>query len=177
MVSRKYQTTKVTTVYAIVFILLVPSSSSFNWGSECYKSIISFGDSLQDTGNLPLLRSPNNTPASALPPFGKTFFHHPNGRYSDGRLVIDFIADSLELPFVEPYLSGRNGNFSSRVFEKGVNFAVAGATALDMDFFNKRGINNPMTNMTLGDELVWFKQFFTTLSGMIVVSINHQKIT
>jgi phospholipase/lecithinase/hemolysin len=56
-----------------------------------FKSIISFGDSITDTGNLLGLSSPNDLPESAFPPYGETFFHHPSGRFSDGRLIIDFI--------------------------------------------------------------------------------------
>nr|GMD87720.1 GDSL esterase/lipase At1g28590-like [Ipomoea batatas] len=62
--------------------------------SGCYESIISFGDSLADTGNLlHLLRSNGHFVSSAAAfPYGETFFHRPTGRYSDGRLIIDFIA-------------------------------------------------------------------------------------
>ncbi|XP_010540489.1 PREDICTED: GDSL esterase/lipase At1g28580-like isoform X2 [Tarenaya hassleriana] len=58
---------------------------------RCYESIISFGDSIADTGNLLILSDPNHLPHFALPPYGETFFHFPTGRHSDGRLIIDFI--------------------------------------------------------------------------------------
>ncbi|XP_033132044.1 GDSL esterase/lipase At1g28580 isoform X3 [Brassica rapa] len=56
-----------------------------------FKSIISFGDSTADTGNLIGLSDPDDLPAAAFPPYGETFFHHPTGRFSNGRLIIDFI--------------------------------------------------------------------------------------
>ncbi|KAF8031047.1 hypothetical protein BT93_D0281 [Corymbia citriodora subsp. variegata] len=52
-----------------------------------YESIFNFGDSLSDTGNF-FRSTGGHAPTS---PYGKTFFGHPTGRYSDGRLVIDFI--------------------------------------------------------------------------------------
>ncbi|VVA92903.1 unnamed protein product [Arabis nemorensis] len=81
--------------------------------------IATFGDSITDTGNLISLSDPNELPAAAFPPYGETFFHNPTCRFSNGRLIIDFIAEFLGLP----YFGSPNENF-----EKGVNFAVAGAT-------------------------------------------------
>ncbi|KAL0442679.1 UNVERIFIED_CONTAM: GDSL esterase/lipase [Sesamum latifolium] len=130
---------------------------------QCFDSIISFGDSLADTGNFVLLSPPNNQPYCARPPYGRTFFHRPTGRSSDGRLVIDFIAEALGLPFVESYIAGRNATEKGWSFSKGVNFAVAGASALDTVFFDSRGIHNRVTNVTLGTQLDWFNQF---LSGI-----------
>lgn len=57
----------------------------------CYKSIISFGDSLTDTGNLFSLSRYPKPPSYLLPPYGATFFGRPTGRFSDGRVIIDFI--------------------------------------------------------------------------------------
>jgi len=54
-----------------------------------YESIFNFGDSLSDTGNY--LRSAGDHAILPMSPYGKTFFGHPTGRFSDGRLIIDFI--------------------------------------------------------------------------------------
>ncbi|KAF2552780.1 hypothetical protein F2Q68_00035045 [Brassica cretica] len=56
-----------------------------------FKSIISFGNSIADTGNLLGLSDPNDLPHVAFPPYGETFFNHSTGRFSNGRLIIDFI--------------------------------------------------------------------------------------
>ncbi|KAL3519935.1 hypothetical protein ACH5RR_018084 [Cinchona calisaya] len=147
-----------TTAFAIIIITLLNSSTKTR--GICYNSIISFGDSLADTGNL-LRLSPSNNPLHFfLPPYGESFFHQPTGRCSNGRLVIDFIAESYGLPLIPPYLAGKN--VSGRDF-RGVNFAVAGATALDISFFKEKGIHNPVTNVSLGTQLRWFKDILPSL--------------
>ncbi|KAG8385464.1 hypothetical protein BUALT_Bualt03G0048000 [Buddleja alternifolia] len=152
--------------YEIVLMLIISSSSYISKSaSTCYESIISFGDSLADTGNSVSLSPTDKLPLFARPPYGKTFFHHPTGRCSDGRLVIDFIAESLGLPLVQPYFGGEKAEVDGRRFDKGVNFAVVGATALDYEFFEKRGIHNPLTNVSLGTQLDWFKRFLAKHSG------------
>ncbi|XP_010478903.1 PREDICTED: GDSL esterase/lipase At1g31550 [Camelina sativa] len=130
--------------------------------SQCrsFESIISFGDSIADTGNLLGLSDQNNLPMSAFPPYGETFFHHPTGRYSDGRLIIDFIAEFLGLPYVPPYFGSKNENF-----EKGVNFAVASATALESSFLEERGYHCPH-NISLGVQLKIFKESLPNLCGL-----------
>ncbi|KAK6149994.1 hypothetical protein DH2020_017519 [Rehmannia glutinosa] len=149
---------KMAVAYAIILMLFASASSKSDSG--CYESIVSFGDSLADTGNLLLLRPADNQPRAARPPYGRTFFHRPTGRCSDGRLVIDFIAQSLGLPLVQPYVGGEN---DGRSFSRGVNFAVIGATALDNGYYEKIGIHNKDTNVSLGTQLDWFQQFVAAI--------------
>ncbi|XP_022848008.1 GDSL esterase/lipase At1g28570-like isoform X3 [Olea europaea var. sylvestris] len=143
---------------AVLFLL---SASKYACG--CYKSIISFGDSLADTGNLLYLESTssNEKPPSGFLPYGETFFHHPTGRFSDGRLIIDFIAQDMGLPFVPPFHG--EGNVSRRNYRKGVNFAVGGSTALEDSFFAKIGVKIPYANVSLAAQLSWFKEFLSTI--------------
>ncbi|KAF2291429.1 hypothetical protein GH714_023977 [Hevea brasiliensis] len=47
----------------------------------------------------------------------------PAGRYSDGRLIIDFIAKSFNLPYLSAYLNSLGANF-----KHGANFATAAST-------------------------------------------------
>ncbi|XP_051115229.1 GDSL esterase/lipase At5g14450-like [Andrographis paniculata] len=82
-----------------------------------YTAIYNFGDSNSDTGGIAAAFYP------PLLPFGETFFHRPAGRASDGRLIIDFIAEKLGLPYLSPYLDSIASNF-----RRGANFATGGAT-------------------------------------------------
>ncbi|KAH6792990.1 GDSL-like Lipase/Acylhydrolase superfamily protein [Perilla frutescens var. hirtella] len=142
-----------TTIFTC-FILIVLLVRSKQASSACFKSIISFGDSLADTGNLLRLSPPDSPP----PPYGETYFHHPTGRFSDGRLIIDFIAEAYGLPLVPPFYGGKN--LSSGGFDGGVNFAVAGSTALPDSFFALHGVQIPQRNVSLEAELSWFKRKF-----------------
>ncbi|KAE8711914.1 Esterase [Hibiscus syriacus] len=82
-----------------------------------FPAIYNFGASNSDTGGL----------AAAFiqfkPPNGNTFFGMPAGRMCDGRLIVDFTAESLKLPFLSSYLNSLAINF-----KHGANFATAGST-------------------------------------------------
>uniref|UniRef100_A0A0A8Z3W0 Uncharacterized protein n=1 Tax=Arundo donax TaxID=35708 RepID=A0A0A8Z3W0_ARUDO len=82
-----------------------------------FPAVFNFGDSNSDTGGLSSLFG------AAPPPNGRTFFGMPAGRYCDGRLVIDFIAESLGIPYLSAYLNSIGSNFS-----QGANFATAGSS-------------------------------------------------
>jgi hypothetical protein len=71
-------------------------------------------------------------------------------------------AESLGLSLIKPYLSVKNESSVTSI-EEGVNFAVAGATALDIDFFIERGIYSVSTNYSLRVQLDWFKEILPYL--------------
>ncbi|KAI0511477.1 hypothetical protein KFK09_012107 [Dendrobium nobile] len=119
-----------------------------------FTKIYAFGDSFTDTGNTHSTTGPFAFGSVSNPPYGITFFHHPTNRYSDGRLVIDFLATTLSLPFLPPYL-----NQSSQSSSHGVNFAVAGSTALDHEVFVQHNITFDITPQSLGTELKWFNDY------------------
>ncbi|CAK9175069.1 unnamed protein product [Ilex paraguariensis] len=123
-----------------------------------FEYIYQFGDSLADTGNL--IRqsaTTGKTVAAAHLPYGESFPGWATGRWSDGLLIIDFVAIALSLPLLNPYLE------SNATFDHGANFAVAGSTALDYTFFTTNGVYNPTTNISLGDQLNWFKSHLNTI--------------
>ncbi|KAI9386598.1 hypothetical protein POPTR_010G047900v4 [Populus trichocarpa] len=106
-------------VVSIFTLLLI---STVQWvafaTSPChFPAIFNFGDSNSDTGGLSAVFG------QAPPPHGESYFHHPAGRYCDGRLIIDFIAKSFGLPYLSAYLDSVGSNFTH-----GTNFATAGST-------------------------------------------------
>jgi hypothetical protein len=62
---------------------------SYQRGGGCYSHFFAFGDSLIDTGNF--IHYSTAPGPVAHSPYGETFFHRPTGRWSDGRLIVDFI--------------------------------------------------------------------------------------
>ncbi|KAG9141207.1 hypothetical protein Leryth_001691 [Lithospermum erythrorhizon] len=113
-------TNKTILILGLIF-LLGDKGVKANGGSvakKCkFSAIFNFGDSNSDTGggSAALREIP--------PPNGITFFGVPSGRACDGRLLIDFIAERLGLPYVSAYLDSFNTNFRT-----GANFAIGGSS-------------------------------------------------
>ncbi|XP_021287390.1 GDSL esterase/lipase At1g31550-like [Herrania umbratica] len=145
---------------SFLFVITIDTSDHVN---GCFTSIFSFGDSFTDNGNLVhiSLSEYRELPHCAFPPQGRAYFGHPTGRCSDGRLVIDFLAEGLGLPLLPPYFGGENGTLQN--FPNGVNLAVSGVTALDFSFFEERGVHNHFTNFSLRDEEWLFKDALPSL--------------
>ncbi|CAK9186764.1 unnamed protein product [Ilex paraguariensis] len=122
-----------------------------------FEYIYQLGDSLADTGNLIRQSATGKTVAAAHLPYGESFLGRPTGRWSNGLLIIDFVAIALSLPLLNPYLE------SNATFDHGANFAVAGSTTLDYTFLTTMGVYNPTTNISLGDQLSWFKSHLNTI--------------
>ncbi|CAL4984425.1 unnamed protein product [Urochloa decumbens] len=121
-------------------------------------AIYSFGDSIADTGNL-LREGPVGFFASiGSYPYGQTI-RKPTGRCSDGLLIIDYFAMALNLPLVSPYLD-KGADFAG-----GVNFAVAGATALDRAVLLQGGVMMPPASVPLSTQLDWFKSHLNATCG------------
>ncbi|CAN6311257.1 unnamed protein product [Urochloa humidicola] len=124
-----------------------------------FARIFSFGDSLTDTGNALSILGSRAT--NSQPPYGETFFGHPNGRASDGRIMIDFIAEALGVPQPTPYLAGK----TAADFRHGVNFAVGGGTALDPAFFEGRGLKL-FVPVSLRNQTSWFQNVLRCLGSV-----------
>ncbi|KAE7998999.1 hypothetical protein FH972_003487 [Carpinus fangiana] len=90
-----------------------------------HKALFVFGDSLFDAGNNQYLNGSMEGGGAISWPYGETFFKHPAGRLSDGRLVPDFIAQFAKLPLLPPYLQPIEHRFTD-----GANFASAGGGVL-----------------------------------------------
>ncbi|KAF3328562.1 GDSL esterase/lipase [Carex littledalei] len=130
-----------------------------NNDSNKYTSLFSFGDSYTDTGNYVILATPTvpDIRINKLP-YGMNFLHYPTGRCSDGRLVVDYIAQTLGIPLVQPYLA-HNGSFL-----RGANFAVAGATTIETAFFLKNNLTTQqLLKSSLNFQLGWFDELKPSL--------------
>ncbi|TVU22942.1 hypothetical protein EJB05_32663, partial [Eragrostis curvula] len=131
-----------------------------------YDAIFSFGDSFADTGNKPIAFAMFSVPVTVMrPPYGETFFGHPTGRTTDGRVILDLIAEALGLPFVPASLAHDTS------FRQGANFAVAGATTLDAEFYHSRDIPAPGSkfpiNTSLNVQLEWFESLKPSLCSNV----------
>ncbi|KFK30700.1 hypothetical protein AALP_AA6G016400 [Arabis alpina] len=106
-------------VFSLMFLIMM-MFSGHKADSKCvFEAIFNFGDSNSDTGGF----------WAAFPaqsgPWGMTYFKKPAGRASDGRLIIDFLAESLGMPFLSPYLQSIGSDF-----RHGANFATLASTVL-----------------------------------------------
>ncbi|KAL0461724.1 UNVERIFIED_CONTAM: GDSL esterase/lipase [Sesamum latifolium] len=110
-----------------------------------FPAIYNFGDSNSDTGGISAAfgRIP--------PPYGQSFFPRPAGRASDGRLIIDFIAEHLGLPYLSSYLDSIGTNFLH-----GANFA-AGGSAIRRQ--NETIFESGISPFSLDVQIVHFDQF------------------
>ena len=158
-----FSSQKIMTLIIAIVTMLIISSPTSNANPRTnpipFKKIYAFGDSFTDTGNTRPATGPSGFNHASSPPYGMTFFHHPTNRFSDGRLVIDFVAQSLSLPYLPPYryLKGNSPN--------GVNFAVAGSTAIEHEFFVKNNLTLNITPQSIQTQLHWFKKYLQKSVG------------
>ncbi|CAN1271467.1 GDSL esterase/lipase At1g54790 [Linum perenne] len=138
--------------YDVVFIttsiLLLFFSSSFLLLADGnalarYPAVFNFGDSNSDTGGL--------AAGVGFPvgfPYGQTYFHKPSGRFSDGRLIVDFLMNDMKLPFLRPYLD----SVGAPSFKRGTNFATGGSTIV-------ANAANTFSPFTFGVQVAQFVRF------------------
>ncbi|PIA26052.1 hypothetical protein AQUCO_10000016v1 [Aquilegia coerulea] len=138
------------------FVLILFPCTAFGQNTCFFDAIYQFGDSISDTGNFIRESSVGASTYGRLP-YGMTYFQKPTGRCSDGRLMIDFIASSFGLPYLNAYLD------KYATFNNGVNFAVAASTALDTSVLRSKGIQPHFTNSSLSVQLGWFKNHLKTI--------------
>lgn len=109
------------------FLILISCHSHSTPPPENHVALFIFGDSLFDPGNNNYINTTFDYQANFWP-YGETVFSYPTGRFSDGRVIPDFIAQYAGLPLIPPYLQPA-GNYNHK-FTYGVNFASGGAGAL-----------------------------------------------
>ncbi|KAK4269025.1 hypothetical protein QN277_022234 [Acacia crassicarpa] len=104
-------------------VILIPNKSlAKTCPPRQHKALFVFGDSLFDVGNNNYI---NTTDQANFAPYGEKFFKYPSGRFTNGRVIPDFIAEFAKLPLIQPYLFPGN-----RDYIDGINFASGGAGAL-----------------------------------------------
>ncbi|XVF01591.1 hypothetical protein REPUB_Repub04eG0101600 [Reevesia pubescens] len=106
------------------FLSIATLISCHNQLPENHVALFIFGDSLFDPGKNNYINTTFDFQAN-FSPYGETFFNYPTGRFSDGRLIPDFIAQFAGLPIIPTYLQPGNHKFTD-----GVNFASGGAGAV-----------------------------------------------
>ena len=88
--------TKLYTLCSLLLVFLFPFSNSLQLDegklclSEKHASLFIFGDSYFDPGNNNYINTTTGFQAN-FGPYGESFFKYPTGRFSDGRIIPDFI--------------------------------------------------------------------------------------
>ncbi|OMO66819.1 Lipase, GDSL [Corchorus capsularis] len=93
-------------------------------GSKNKISLLVFGDSYVDTGNWR-----KNDGSSWKEPYGSTYPGKPSGRFSDGRVLTDYIASHLGIGSPIPYQSWKSVKRS--YLRNGMNFGYGGTGVFD----------------------------------------------
>nr|XP_043613698.1 GDSL esterase/lipase At5g03610-like [Erigeron canadensis] len=112
-----------------------------------------FGDSYADTGNWP-----KSYGGSWQEPYGITFPGSPSGRFSDGRVLTDYIAGVLGTKSPITYGGWKSGEKKS--IKYGMNFAYGGTGVFDTF------VNQP--NMTT--QIDYFQQFVKQKQDLLINS-------
>ncbi|KAJ6950892.1 hypothetical protein NC651_004542 [Populus alba x Populus x berolinensis] len=154
----------VATCSLLVLVLSNSSSCDATKHKNCgFDAIYNFGTSMSDTGNAMHL-TPNASEFNA--PYGRSI-KDAKGRYSDGFLVIDYFAKAARLPLLHPYL-----NKDVKDKHGGVNFAVAGATALPREALKKFNLQ-PFINISLDIQLQWWGNYAKSLCNNSKGNYSH----
>ncbi|XVF85130.1 hypothetical protein PTKIN_Ptkin17bG0093500 [Pterospermum kingtungense] len=135
--------------------------------SFSFRKVFAFGDSCTYTGNAKILGTVKNFVGANI---AKAFESaNPNfifsGRSSNGRLVVDFLCDALNISALQPFQAIATNTAAN--LNWGVNFAVAGATSLSGDFFANHKIGHGLLwkGIPLGfqTQIEWFNEFLANI--------------
>ncbi|KAF5761785.1 putative sinapine esterase [Helianthus annuus] len=84
--------------------------------------------------------------------------------HGDKYFGIESVNQRLGLPLIPPYF-GIKESGSVVAFRQGVNYAVAGSTAIDSSFVEAKASGSVVINGSLGVQLSWFKQSLPSICG------------
>ncbi|MCO5564812.1 hypothetical protein L7F22_018480 [Adiantum nelumboides] len=172
--SREEANMKSPIVVQLVLVLLIPCLSIAVQGAAgqhptgakactaaaSFSPILAFGDSTTDTGNAIVSSTASIYTEATKLPYGSTFFNKPTGRFSDGRLMVDDLMAALNLPLLPPHLqsaASKELTGAARADEHNENYAVAGATALDVATLQEVAGVSSTTPDSLNVQFRWFQ--------------------
>ncbi|GKV23012.1 hypothetical protein SLEP1_g32803 [Rubroshorea leprosula] len=159
--SRSIRKLKPVALFVIAFsvLLLKRRQNNFGYSYGCdFPAIFNFGDSNSDTGG-------KSAAFDRIPyPNGETFFHKQSGRYCNGKLVLDFIAEKLKLPYLNAYLDSIGTNF-----RHGANFAIGGSTIQPLD---TRVFNQGFNPISLDIQILQFEQLRERTNELYKEGVN-----
>ncbi|XP_061349505.1 GDSL esterase/lipase At1g54790-like [Gastrolobium bilobum] len=108
-------------VVAFQVVLFCICSAVANPVDFSYPAVFNFGDSNSDTGE-----HVAGLGFQLAPPYGQNYFKTSSGRFCNGRLIVDFLMEAMDLPFLNAYMD----SLGLPNFQQGCNFAAAGSTIL-----------------------------------------------
>ncbi|KAK7841648.1 GDSL esterase/lipase 1-like [Quercus suber] len=145
--------------FLVLFVVFLTPTHSH--GHIClpkqHVALFIFGDSIFDAGNNDYINTTTDNLAN-YGPYGETFFNYPTGRFSNGRLIPDFIAEFAKLPFITPLLYPGYHQYTD-----GSNFASGGAGAL------------VETNKGLVIDLKSQLHYFEKLANQLRKNLGHEE--
>ncbi|KAK4428774.1 GDSL esterase/lipase 5 [Sesamum alatum] len=121
--SNSYSPSKVYISVCLALVVLCFRSNVVS-AQKKHTAFFIFGDSSVDPGNNNYIDTIPENRANHKPYGRNGFFKDPTGRFSDGRIIVDFLAEYAKLPMIPPFLE------PSADYSDGVNFASGGAGIL-----------------------------------------------
>ncbi|XP_020260327.1 GDSL esterase/lipase At5g03610-like [Asparagus officinalis] len=161
---------------ANILLLLYGFLAVLIGGSEANVSgvqkLFVFGDSYADTGNLGKLD--RSLTRCWYEPYGMSFPRKPTGRFSDGKVLSDFIASFIGIRSPVPYKFRRR--VSSDLLKYGMNFAVSGTGVFDLGNFQRNLSAQVDTFQGQINESVYTKYDIQSSIALVTISGNdyHQ---
>ncbi|XP_060673005.1 GDSL esterase/lipase EXL3-like [Ziziphus jujuba] len=157
-------TSKITLLLFVLSVYYMVSSRAEGGGisiaaNKSFPAVIMFGDSIADTGNNNY--NPNSLARCNFPPYGKDFKGGiPTGRFSNGKVPSDLIAEELGIKeLIPPYL---DPSLQPNDLLTGVSFAVGG---VGYDPLTAKLVDVT----TLSGQLEQFKEYIGKLNAIVGV--------
>ncbi|KAG6638047.1 hypothetical protein I3843_10G008200 [Carya illinoinensis] len=129
-----------------------------------------FGDSYVDTGNT------NKTQFAWKYPYGITFPGKAVVRFSDGRVLPDYIAKFLGLESPIPYEGWKSSSCGIPLLKYGMNFAYGGTGVFDTAFSPNMTVQIDFFEQLLKDNVFTAKDLESSVMNASAESINLKRI-